>query len=254
MPEPRSYLRYTFQGYSGHLVYPDTAAHELLMLRHSAQVAPWTDRDVHLHESSEEYYLLLGGELWFLVDGVSLDLQANEILMVKPGVPHSLVRGLGVIEHFGFRAPASRDRYSQGAIPDPLPPFTSVEQRELRQDWGYRIPLGETRNQNCWLIGLGAARFRSSDFLLAYLNFPTHEAANAGLGSRHRLHLHRESWEYYIVLAGTKTLQIEDKNVLIRPGEMVEVFPGVKHALIGRQAPYRGFTFRVPLRDDKVET
>ena len=134
-----------------------------------------------------------------------------------------------------------------------MPPVTGGEQRELREDWGYRIPLDDARNHNCWLIGLGAARFHSPDFLLAYLDFPTHEAANAGLGSRHRLHLHRESWEYYIVLAGTKTLQIEDENVLIRPGEMVEVFPGVKHALIGRQAPYRGFTFRVPLRDDKVE-
>jgi mannose-6-phosphate isomerase-like protein (cupin superfamily) len=48
--------------------------------------------------------------------------------------------------------------------------------------------------------------------------------------------------------------RIEDEEVVIEPGEMVEVFPGVRHTLIGRQVPYRGFTFRVPLRDDKVET
>jgi len=48
-------------------------------------------------------------------------------------------------------------------------------------------------------------------------------------------------------------LQIEDEQDIIRPGEMLEVFPGVRHTLSGRQAPFRGFTFRVPLLDDKVE-
>jgi hypothetical protein len=109
-------------------------------------VAPWADSDVHLHVSSEEYYLLLGGELQFLIAGATLDLQANEILMVKPGVPHSLVRGLGVIEHFGFRAPAGRDRQSLGAVPIPLPPVIGAEERELCEDWGYRIPLDAARN------------------------------------------------------------------------------------------------------------
>ena len=253
MPQSSSYSRILFQGYTGHLLHPDSAAHQLLAVRHSANVAPWADSDVHLHDSSEEVYLLLAGELSLIVAGATLDLHANEILVVKPGVPHSLVRGSGLIEHFGFRAPAGRDHQSLGAIPVLLPPAIGIEQRELRADWGYRIPLDDARNQNCWLIGLGAACFYSSNFLLAYLNFPTYEAANAGLGTRHRLHLHRESWEYYVVLAGTKTLQIEDEEVVIEPGEMVEVFPGVSHALIGRQAPYRGFTFRVPLRDDKVE-
>jgi mannose-6-phosphate isomerase-like protein (cupin superfamily) len=85
------------------------------------------------------------------------------------------------------------------------------------------------------------------------VEFATDAAANAGLGTRHRLHLHRESWEYYVVLNGAKTLQIEDEVVTIRSGEMLEVAPGVKHTLRSRQAPYRGFTFRIPLREDKEE-
>jgi mannose-6-phosphate isomerase-like protein (cupin superfamily) len=175
------------------------------------------------------------------------------MLMVKPNMPHAIAHGEGLIEHFGFRAPSPGDRQSLGPLPTHMPSFTDDEPRELRREWGYRIPLHDSRNHNCWLVGLGTARFQSPHFLFAYLDFPTHEAANAGLGTRHRLHLHRESWEYYAVLSGTKTLQIEDEEVTLRSGEMLEVNPGVKHTLSHRQAPYRGFTFRVPLRNDKEE-
>lgn len=123
---------------------------------------------------------------------------------------------------------------------------------ELRRGWGYRIPLQEPRNHNCWLTGLGAARFRSPCVLLAYLDFPTDDEANAGLGTRHRLHLHRQSWEYYVVLSGSKALLVEDEMVTIAAGEVLEIAPGVRHSLHRRQAPYRGFTFRVPILDDKV--
>jgi len=262
MPEPARYSRYTFDDYSGYLIHPDDAAHPFLAVRHSARVSPWADSDVHAHRLSEEHCLLLYGCLWFFVAGSVLTLRPAEILVVKPDVPHAVIRGEGSIEHFGFRAPAPSDRRSLGAVgdrpelgalPANLPPITDEDQRELRCDWGYRIPLGDARNVNCWVLGLGAARFHSPHFLFAYLDFPTPEAANAGLGTRHRLHLHRESWEYYVVLAGAKTLQIDAEAVTIRAGEMLEVCPGVRHALSSRQAPYRGFTFRVPLRDDKVE-
>jgi len=42
--------------------------------------------------------------------------------------------------------------------------------------------------------------------------------------------------------------------VEIRPGEILELPPQVRHTLYGRQAPYEGLTFRVPGGfDDKVE-
>jgi len=253
MSEPIRYIRHTFVGYSGYLVHPDCTQHELLAVRHSDSVPSWTDPDVHLHHTAEEYYLLLRGKLWFLVAETTIILKPYEILMVKPDVPHAIARGEGLIEHFGFRAPTPNDRQSLAAVSTLLPPATNEAQRELVQDWGYRIPLNEAHNRNCWLIGLGAARFHSPHFLFAYLDFPTYEAANDGIGTRHRLHLHKESWEYYVVLTGTKTLLVEEEEITIQPGEMLDIFPGVKHTLSGRQAPYRGFTFRVPLLNDKVE-
>jgi mannose-6-phosphate isomerase-like protein (cupin superfamily) len=90
--------------------------------------------------------------------------------------------------------------------------------------------------------------------ILAYLNTRTSEAADDAIGTRHRLHLHEESWEYYTVLQGTKTLQIENEMVKVAAGEILEVSPGVRHTLRERQAPYEGLTFRVPVPlDDKVE-
>jgi len=87
------------------------------------------------------------------------------------------------------------------------------------------------------------------------MNFPTTEAASAGIGTRHRLHLHQRSWEYYAVLKGTKTLRIEDELVEVKAGEILEVPPQVRHTLFGRQAPYVGFTCRVPGElDDKIES
>jgi len=251
--DPEKYTLYPFQRHSRYILSPRNTAHEWVALRHTAHVKPWVDPGLHIHENSEEYYFLLHGELWLLVAGSLLALKAEEILMIRPDVPHAIVGGEGWIEHFGIRAPAPSDKRTVGEIPNGLPPLGEERERELRRDWGYRIPLQDARNHNCWLIGLGAARFHSPHLLLAYLDFPTVEAASAGLGTRHRLHLHRESWEYYAVLQGTKTLLVGDEIVTIEAGQILEVRPQVSHVLYGRQAPFRGFTFRVPILPDKVE-
>lgn len=245
--------RHTFGGRTGYILSPGKCADGLVALGHTASVPPWTDPDVHWHGTAEEYFFLRQGQLRFWIAGLSLSLRADELLMVRPQIPHAIVDGDGPIEHFGIRAPALTDRQSVGSIPQDLPGLSSEDQRELRQDWGYRVSLTDPRNRNCWLVGLREARLRSANLALAYLDFRTHEAANAGLGTRHRLHLHEQSWEYYVVLEGTKTLLIEDQQVTLEPGELLEVPPGVRHTLYGRQAPYKGFTFRVPVLDDKVE-
>jgi mannose-6-phosphate isomerase-like protein (cupin superfamily) len=245
--------RYTFLGNTGYILRPGKRADGLVALGHTASVPPWADADVHRHETAEEYFFLRQGTLRFWIAGLSLSLRAKELLMVRPQVPHAIVGGDGPIEHFGIRAPALADRQSVGPIPQDLPGLGSEDQREFCQDWGHRVSLMDSRNQNCWLIGLGEARLRSANLALAYLDFRTHEAANAGLGTRHRLHLHEQSWEYYVVLEGTKTLLLEDQQVTLEPGDLLEVPPGVKHALYSRQAPYKGFTFRVPVLDDKAE-
>jgi hypothetical protein len=90
------------------------------------------------------------------------------------------------MEHFVFRAPALADRQALGPPPrDPAP--LEDDARELRRFWGYRTSLLDPANCNCRLVGNGEARFPSRHLSLAWLDMPTEEQANAGLGTRHRL-------------------------------------------------------------------
>ncbi len=226
----------------------------LLAMGHTAMLPPWSDPALHIHARSEEYYFLLQGQLIFQVGDFQISLQPNEILMLQPGVPHAIIGGTGSIEHLGFRAPALDDKQVVGEL-KPDAPRLEDRRRIILGKWGQRIPLEDPRHKNCWLIGAGMATYPSSSLVLAYLDFPTPETANAGLGTRHQLHLHRKSWEYYAVLQGEKTLLIENELVRVHAGEMLEVPPDVKHTLYSRQAPFVGFTMRVPVvLDDKVVT
>lgn len=250
------YTKYVFHERSGWIVDTrgTTVPHSLVGIGHTAFLSPWSDPYVHFHKHSEEFYLLLHGELEFSIAGIRLTLQPHELLMVLPNIPHAIIGGKGRIEHFGIRAPFTSDKQIVSDIPADFPEATNSD-REIKANWGCRIPLTATENQNCWLIGWGAIKQQSSHLILAYLNFSTHKLANAGIRTRLRMHYHKEAWEYYVALRGKKVLQIEDELVTVNAGEIVEVPPHVRHNVYRREAPYEGFTLRVPITDesDKVE-
>jgi mannose-6-phosphate isomerase-like protein (cupin superfamily) len=246
-------IHYRFEGRSGDLVRAPASAQTWITIGHTAGAAPWADPAPHLHTDSEELYLVVNGELWLIVAGTRLTVRPGECLLVRPGEPHAVTGGVGPIEHFGMRAPNVADKHPAPDVPVAagLPDRT---QREIEDQWGYRAVLTDPSNQNRWLFGGGSARLPARHLCLAYLNFPTAEAANAGLGMRHRLHYHARSWEYYGVLRGRKTLRVGDDLVEIGPGEILEVPPQARHTLHGREAPFEGFTLRAPLvLGDKVD-
>lgn len=251
--DAKDYSKYVSRDHSGYLLAPwiSGVPHELVAIRHSASVPPWADRDIHLHRDAEEYYIVLQGELQLLVDGSILTLQPHELLMVRPQVPHAMVAGRGPIEHFVLRFPGVDDRQTVGEIPDRLSPVVGEAERELESDWGCRVPLAEARYQNCWLFGVGRARFPSQYMCMAYLRFPDDDSVGADKHP-HRLHLHERSWEYYAVLTGARVLRVGGESVEIGAGEILEVPPRVKHVLHATRTPFEGFTFRVPRLDDKV--
>lgn len=247
------YRRYVFGDFTGYLLDPrftDTS-HDLVAIRHSSAVSHWSDQHIHSHGESEEYYLLLEGQMDLIIEDEIWTLKPMEMLMVRPTIPHAVIGGIGPIKHFVFRAPAAADWQTQNEMPEFYFVPESQDQREVLKEWGFRCSLRSHQNMNCWLTGIGSARNWSTDFLFAYLDYPTYEEANAGIGARHKLYLHRSSWEYYAVLEGEKTLQIETEMVSVKAGELLEVPPGVKHFMAGRKAPYRGLMFRVPVLLDK---
>jgi mannose-6-phosphate isomerase-like protein (cupin superfamily) len=215
-------------------------------------IPPWSDPHLHQHTSAEEFYLLRQGQLSLVIKDFRINLQPNELLMIRPAIPHSVVGGKGKIEHFGIRAPGIDDKQILGELTSDLP-LQGESERMISGDWGHRIPLDAPQHKNCWLIGAGSALYESQYLTMAYLDFLTYEAANAGIGTRHQLHSHQYSWEYYTVLQGVKVLLIEGEQVPIYAGDILVVPPNVKHTLYSRQAPYQGFTIRVPVGwGDKV--
>lgn len=250
------FRKYVFSDHTGYIVAPwlPNVLHDAAAIRHSAFVDPWRDEDVHFHENSEEFYFLRHGKLWLLINDFLVDLEPHEFLQVKAKVPHAVVKGEGKIEHLLIRTPAINDRQTVQKVPEKLPQAARAQERELRQAWGCRVSVNVAANQNCWLFGFGQASFPSSQLCLAYIDHPTQNDADAYKHTyRHCLHLHQNSWEYYTVLSGAKTLQVADAYVTVRAGEILEVPPNVKHMFHQLEAPFAGFTFRTPLAEDKVE-
>ena len=248
-------IKYTFREYNGSVVAPQDQdiLHNKIVIRYSDLAKSWDVTDIHLHQQSEEYYFLLQGKLWVWVGGVLVTLRPNELLQVKAQVPHAIVKGKGAIEHLVIRVPASNDKQTISQLPAKFPPLYKEKERELREDWGCRVSIQVVDNQNCWLFGVGQARFQSSLLGLAYIKYTHPETADAYRESyQHQLHIHRDSWEYYAVLRGSEVLQVEDEYVEIKDGEILGVPPQVKHVFHELQTPFEGFTLRTPLLNDKV--
>jgi mannose-6-phosphate isomerase-like protein (cupin superfamily) len=67
-------------------------------------------------------------------------------------------------------------------------------------------------------------------------------------------HLHPEGHEYYCILKGKAKILIEDKEIILKEGEMLHVLPGEKHTFLEvLEAPYDSIVFRQEFtKNDRV--
>ena len=138
-------------------------------------------------------------------------------------------------------------------MPPYLPEPMQGKERGIQGSWGCRVSVDEAVNRDCWLFGIGEARFYSPRMCLAYMRYPDQETANGYRDSYHHCyHAHLQSHEIYVVLKGTKTIKVEDEYITVKEGEILQVPPGIKHIFHEMKAPFEGFTFRTPLQEDKV--
>jgi mannose-6-phosphate isomerase-like protein (cupin superfamily) len=110
--------KFDFQKVTGYVVaHPQ----KLIAIGHTARVSPWSDPSFHQHASSEEYYLLLNGQLEFLVRDFQINLHpgekilliedtlvaihAREILEVPPNVSHTIYSRKAPYQGFTLRVP-----------------------------------------------------------------------------------------------------------------------------------------------------
>lgn len=245
-----TFTKYEFKGKSGYIA---KTPGNLLGLGHTALLDPWTDPEIHYHEKAEEFYLILRGRMFLLVNKYLIDLLPNEILLVRANINHTVIAlGDKKIEHLGFRRPFIDDKVKTGSIPDTIPELSFTEEREIIKDEFVRIPLENPNNTNWWLFGYGSAKINSENIIWLAMDVKDVDQFNS-INYDEQKHSHSDSWEYYGVIMGTDILEIEGKEVKIQAGQIIEVPPSVCHRRKGLEYPFRGFTMRAPLNmEDKI--
>jgi len=70
---------------------------------------PW-ESELHIHEASKEFYIILKGGLTLRVGEESVEMGSHQMLVVDEGVPHTIEEYNLPIEFFTIRAPAIEDK------------------------------------------------------------------------------------------------------------------------------------------------
>ena len=80
MPTSSNYTKYVFQDRSGGIVDSRVTAvpHNLFGMGHTAFLPPWSDPCLHLYQGSDEFYLLMPGQLELCIPGAFVNLQPVE--------------------------------------------------------------------------------------------------------------------------------------------------------------------------------
>lgn len=226
-----------------------------LQLGRSDFTKPWNDGKFHYHSISQEIYYVLQGELWIIINDIPLKLNQNNLLLVQKNIPHAVVGGNGIIQHYMMKIPHSEDEKIVLDNTPSLKEFESLkinEMKEIPQKSGFYADLNDKKNQNCWLIGFGNTNYNSDFFGLAYMNF-SDEIAFHELNHPNEFHYHRKCEEWYFVLEGSQQLLVNNEEITVYPHQLLKIPENIPHKLISYRHPFQGMTIRIPnIKGDKV--
>lgn len=228
---------------------------QLLQLGRTNFVEPWNDGKFHYHSISQEIYYVVQGELWIIIDSIPLKLKQNNLLLVEKNIPHALVGGQGIIQHYMMKMPHNNDVKIVLEDAPSLKEFASREIKEIKElpkRIGFFANLNEKSNQNCWLIGFGKTNYNSEIFGLAYMNLPNEDIYQKQT-HQNEYHYHEKGEEWYFVLEGSQELLVKDERVTVSAHQLLKVPKNIPHKLITYNYPFQGMTIRIPnIKDDKV--
>lgn len=222
----------------------------LLQLGRTNFCNPWEDQDFHHHTTSLELYLLNEGSLWVVVDGNSIKMDGCSLLVVQPGISHSVVGGEGKINHYGMKIPHSEDNKILDETPSNIQKLKEkmkfiTEEATLESSVGFYVDFNKQANQNQWILGHGEARFKTAELCLAYMNFQNitdFETAQ----HPNELHYHKESTEWYLTLEGGQKLLVNNEEIVVQEGNLLRIKEYTPHKLLHYVYPFRGVTIRTP--------
>jgi len=116
------------------------------------------------------------------------------------------------------------------------------------------LDLEEQKNRNRWIIGTPedipkTSPFYSEQIQIAYVKNP-----QRGLLEKGEEHSHTSPIEeYYLVLEGTLTVKVENKEITIKPNQILSIPPEKLHKITNYTLPLRCFTIRAPISTQKTK-
>jgi mannose-6-phosphate isomerase-like protein (cupin superfamily) len=212
---------------------------------------PWQDPSFHSHTISQELYLLIEGELWHVVNDVPILMKGRSLLLVQPGVSHSIIGGKGKIQHFGMKVPHKEDEKIIDTKTRTLDSILELMNKgdienKLDSSDGFFIDLNQKKNQNTWQMGIGHALCYTEEFCLAYVVFQTEEEQKS-VDHKETYHYHQESTEWYLTLKGEQLFLIDGKDLTAKSNTLLRVNEGTPHKVTSRIYPFEGVTIKTPV-------
>jgi mannose-6-phosphate isomerase-like protein (cupin superfamily) len=223
----------------------DPAYSEYLDIGYNHQSFSWHDETSHFHKSSEEYFIVLNGQLDFLIQNRQLSVKPGQLLSIRSGIEHQIIGGLTPIENFLIRVPGGgKDKISL--------PIRDSRQVTSSSNNTEPVLLNIRQSFTDYLLGgcLPENHVNYSpllDFTCVWGVDPKSEWKNE------QLHFHTLREEYYIVLRGRLDFAIESSTVSVNAGQILGVKPTTTHKVIGGKEPVDILFIRVPGgRGDKI--
>lgn len=71
---------------------------------------PWSDPGIHVHDHSDEVFIVLDGELVVEVSGERVKIEAGEFCCFRKGIPHAVIDVTTPAKTLMIRAPSIEDK------------------------------------------------------------------------------------------------------------------------------------------------
>ncbi len=215
----------------------DPAYSSLLDVGFNRQDFLWRDDTPHLHTVSEEYFIVLQGCVDLLVYGRPISIEPYQLLGIRADVPHQVIGGQAPITNFLIRVPGNQaDKVN-------LDSFGSLTNSEDINNGIMRINLRDPHDDYL----LGACLSSSHANYSPLLDFTCVWGVEPAREWRHeRLHVHRLREEYYFVLQGSLSFELDGSAMTVNAGQVLGVRPGTAHKVVGGTGPVDILFVRVP--------
>ena len=225
-----------------------------LQLRCSNYIDPWEDKTSHYHSKSQEIFVLLDGELWLMLDDKPFTMLRKSLLLVQPGVPHTVIGGRHKIRHFVIKVPHQEDKWiktNKNANHDDIRTSMAEKQFNWENDslTGFFADLNNKKFQNNWLLGYGEAIYKTKRLCLAYMDLKYEQEYNE-MNHIETYHYHEESTEWYFTFKGQQKFLIDNNEISISPGYLLRIPEKTPHLLLSYSYPFEGITLRTPAIPD----